>query len=997
MSARATSLALLMAATLFAAREPALDCGTQPGRVQQEVFLHQRHVLARARARPEGLRATSQFNAQAINQDVGSVAVMDDSGGVVGRRNPFDLDRKTLQFKPQGAGYNLTFGGDTFDLAAAQGGSRLPLGDDDTRQVALPFAFNFFGTSYHEVWVNSNGTVTFGRGDIDYTGSYGHFLAGPPVIALAFTDLDPSAATDPADGVRVTTEAGRVVISWLNVPLAGSAGYAIPPLDSLQVRLYPDGHFEVTYRITNVPAATVGITPGSFQPATLVDFTTGPVGVLGPTAEIFATADAIDMVYTAQRFYQTHDDSYDYLVVYNASGLNAGSGVVAYEMTTRSATKGVGDTATDLGASFGSPRRLQAVLNLGPVTQYPTNPNGSVAARYPTGDTPLTILGHEAGHLFLALVSVPDPANAGNRPMLGRAQVHWAFTYDSEASLLEGNRIRDDGASVSPRFTTTGTVEGYSPLDQYLMGFRAPEEVPQTFAVLNASQAQTRAPQTGISFTGARLDVNIGDVIQAAGRRTPDSTVAQRKFRFAFLLIVPAGSNLSDGGTITSAIAQVDRYRSEFEPFYASATGNRAVADTSIRQAATLSLAPGAGVVVGTNGSATIELAAPAAGAVTFSLRSANGVLMAPASATIAAGATRVTFPTFGARVGVEEFAAVSSDTRYDSPVARVQVGPASGLHVAIVRGDHQIAGAGVLPQPIVVQAVDQNNLGYSNVRLNAVSVSGGTVDPASAITDEFGLARFHWTPPANAGKLNISVDQVAGSAVTAVAPGRPVISSVVNAASFQARIAARGLVTIMGTDLTGGLGPFSSTGNPTMGSRLGAVVFAPPPLTINVNGTAAEFLYASDTQVNFLAPANLSPGLADISVTTYAGTSASVKAQVDTYAPGIFFDSVSGYGAILISGTGDVTQVHPAAPGDYLEIYCTGLGALDANGRTVTPQVTIAGVGAAVLYSGLSSVVGLYQVNVQVPGGVASGKQVLSLSVGGVVSNVVGVQIAAH
>ena len=75
-----------------------------------------------------------------------------------------------------------------------------------------------------------------------------------------------------------------------------------------------------------------------------------------------------------------------------------------------------------------------------------------------------------------------------------------------------------------------------------------------------------------------------------------------------------------------------------------------------------------------------------------------------------------------------------------------------------------------MLAQPIVVEAVDQNNLGYSNVRLNAVSVNGGTVDPASAITDEFGRATFRWTPPAGSGKLNISVDQVAGSAVTAVA-----------------------------------------------------------------------------------------------------------------------------------------------------------------------------------------------------------------------------------
>src|ERR1700730_9871782 len=97
------------AATLYAAREPMADCGTQAGRLQQEIFLHQRHLLSRAKQQTNRAAA-----APIINQDVGSIAVMDDSGGVAGRRNPFDLDRKTLVFNPTGAGYGLTLGGDTF-------------------------------------------------------------------------------------------------------------------------------------------------------------------------------------------------------------------------------------------------------------------------------------------------------------------------------------------------------------------------------------------------------------------------------------------------------------------------------------------------------------------------------------------------------------------------------------------------------------------------------------------------------------------------------------------------------------------------------------------------------------------------------------------------------------------------------------------------------------------------------------------------------------------
>jgi uncharacterized protein (TIGR03437 family) len=325
--------------------------------------------------------------------------------------------------------------------------------------------------------------------------------------------------------------------------------------------------------------------------------------------------------------------------------------------------------------------------------------------------------------------------------------------------------------------------------------------------------------------------------------------------------------------------------------------------------------------------------------------------------------------------------------------VARVQVGALSGLHPVIVSGDHQVAGSGVL-QPVVVEVVDQNNLPYSSVRLSAASLAGGTVVPASAITDESGLASFQWTPPASSGKLSISVDHAPGASVTATAPGRPAISSVVNAASFQPAIAPGGFVTVLGTDLAGGSGPFSITTAIGFASAQ-APVAVPAIPTLNVNGTATFFVYASDTQVNFLAPANLPSGQADISIATIAGTSAVVRAQVDAYAPGIFFDAASGYGSILISGTSDVTQVHPVAPGDYLEIYATGLGPLNAQGRTATPQVVIAGIPTPVLYSGLSSTPGLYQVNVQVPPGIPEGKQPLNLSIAGVMSNTVSVQIA--
>ena len=168
--------------------------------------------------------------------------------------------------------------------------------------------------------------------------------------------------------------------------------------------------------------------------------------------------------------------------------------------------------------------------------------------------------------------------------MLGAQAAHWAFTFNSEASLLEGNRIRDNGVGASPRFTTIGTVEGYAPLDQYLMGFRAPDEVPPTFYVAN-SGIFTRLPQVGVEFSGERRDIRIEEVIASEGRRTPDSTVAQRQFRFALILIVRAGRHHPPGGSrstgtlsarvraVLQKIGERPRHRRCFDPAGATAVG----------------------------------------------------------------------------------------------------------------------------------------------------------------------------------------------------------------------------------------------------------------------------------------------------------------------------------------------------------------------------------------------------------------------------------------
>ncbi|MEP6961551.1 MAG: hypothetical protein ABI995_05710 [Acidobacteriota bacterium] len=977
----AAGLAVLFVCGALLAKEPLLECGSYFTKAQEELFLHMRHTVRRAAAR----LASSDVAPRAAraNQDAGEIAVIGSGNGVVGVRNPFDLGSKTISFAPDGAGYIVQSSADTFDAAASQAGTRLPLDDDDTERITLPFAFPFYGTTYTSAFVNSNGTLSFTAGDLDFSGAFGHFAGGPPAIAALFCDLNPPSSTN---GVKLLSEPGRVVITWDNVPLSGDSFFNGG--QTFQLRIYPTGRIELTYtKVTDSLAnAVTGLNPGGLKPVTLTDLSAAPsTPFTTGVAESFTSSFAaeVDMMAAAQRFYQTHDDAYDYLVFYNAMGVSAGSGVVAYELTTRSAGDGYGDTPTNVGAEYGSKRQLQAVLNLGPTTQYPGSPTAPVPARATIGDTPLSILAHESGHLFLALVSVPSPSNSVFPPMLGAGLAHWAFPFNTDASFLEGNRIVDQGAQASPRFRTTGTVEHYSALDQYLMGFRAPQDVPPSFAVLNSGITNSRAPQVGVSFNGTKLDIPIEDVIKAAGRRTPDSTVAQRNFRFGFVMIVDENADTSPGSPAAAAIAQVDAYRAAFVDYYAGGTDFKGSISTTLRRNVDVSLAPASGVVLGGTANAYIELTTPSESAITFTIEKPQSIVNGPSAITIPAGSKKISFSLTGNRVGVEELRVVPSDARYHAAIARVQVNPASAIRVTVVQGDKQrVPASGALPLPIVVRVVDVNKLPYSNQTVTASVSTGGSLTPASAVTNEFGEATFVWTPaPGSFNSINFGVPGVPSSNTIATALGKPGVltGGVVNAANYTVPVGAGGFGSIFGGSLAGGV--VAKASGPNFPTTLSGV-------RVTINGAAVSLSYVSDSQINFIAPANIAAGTAQLAIETPLGVSAAIPIQIAAVAPGVFFDAATGNGAVLIAGTGLTTQVRAAKAGDFLEIYCTGLG--------ISPvaTVTIAGLNAEVTYAGPTVVQGLQQVNVKVPTGLPPGPQDLLLKVSGISGNSVRVQL---
>ena len=905
-------------------------CGTYPGNAYEALDLHQRFQrrLAAANKTP---RAASQRR----DADIGNIAVIESDDSIAARRNPFNLDKTQITFTPANGKYSYTLTGGGFDQVPAGSGTPLTgIGDDDTRRVPLPFPFTFYGIEYRELWVNSDGNLTFTAGDPDSASrSLGRMSGGPPRIAPLFTDLDPTVGRA---AVIVTANPDAFTVTWLAVP-----EYDTPtrPLN-FQVRLTPAGAITFAWDAALPTEGIVGISPGDTTARPfLASFLATPTGSGDSMiAERFGDAQALDLISAARRFYETHDDAYDYLAFFNATNVSAGSGVLAFETTVRGYRRGIGDTLLDNGRSYGSPNRLQAVLNMGPIGNFPANPNSLHPLRFGTGDT---VFAHEIGHLFLALSSIRDPNNPAARPMLGRQLAHWNFRFNSEASLLEGNRIRDDGPTASPRFVTTATVEGYSPFDQYLMGLRAAAEVPPTFLVENASTTLTD-PRVGVGFNGNRRDINVSDVIAVDGPRIPDHTLEQRRYRLGMVLIVSEGQSATPQN-----LALLERYRDELELAFPRYTSNRAAMDVSLRRNVRLSIEPASGAIAGANAVIEISVAELTKTPINFNIRTVNGLVDGPSLITIPPGNRSASASYKTLAPGVEIFRAEPENALfYMTSEARLNIAasPAS-LSLKILSGNRQPATPGVpLANPIVVKLTDANDLPYPNVRILA---SGGAVSPANALTGPDGRASFTWTPtdqPLNA--LQFRIEGAASPLAEAFALSRPAFAttSVLNAASFRPGIVPGSIATIFGANL-----------------------FAP---VVTIEGARAQVFYADDRQINFAVPAlTQTSATASVQVETALGA-ATAAVPLLSVQPGIFFDAASGRAAAIDRGS------------RIFELYATGLGS-----SAVTAQV--GGRPADVLFSGRApGFVGLFQINIRVDSAVPNGEQPVSLSSAGITSN---------
>jgi uncharacterized protein (TIGR03437 family) len=226
---------------------------------------------------------------------------------------------------------------------------------------------------------------------------------------------------------------------------------------------------------------------------------------------------------------------------------------------------------------------------------------------------------------------------------------------------------------------------------------------------------------------------------------------------------------------------------------------------------------------------------------------------------------------------------------------------------------------------------------------------------------------------------LAVSVS-ASGSGSTAT----PAVTSVSNGASFRQGFAPGAVLSVFGSNLA----PVTQSASSV-----------PLPLSVSgtevlVNGIAAPLYYVSPGQLNVQIPYEVNVGSEAVVSINNNGQVTTQSFPVAAAAPGIFTNP-----------SGALVPTSSAAIGQELAFYITGAGAVqpliadgaapasstalaDLPAPTGNVVVTIGGAHAPIDFVGIPwGLVGVTQINVTVPNGIAAGTQPVIVSVDGVVS----------
>jgi hypothetical protein len=569
----------------------------------------------------------------------------------------FDLLDRHATFVPRGEVFRIESGHGGFDDTHHRDGDRIAVGCGNSGcasvEVPLPFAFPFLGREYEQLFVNSDGSLTLGGADPATVLSPARMLSGPPRVApfaLAdeFAQLGRVSAFAGEAGVVITWEA--VGDDFVTFGFTWQAQLAPDGTIRFVYSRTPDH---------GLVGLSAGARAGPLHEIDLTSDHPRPLKA-GMIFEAFAPhipAATIDIIGLAREFYANYPDKFDFLVVFTDFPVDLGPDLLASQLTFANWTRGVGirniagDEVYDDDLVLVGSRELESFVQMNNINIYwpdaarmidpPLDPSsnrvmgigdGGPAVRT-TGPwthdqySPMSMLAHEVGHRWLAYPRFVHPQTGVGADSFDLTRErsarggHWnemfnallpagQFPGEPRASAMTGRGITDLGGPSFPQGTGFDDCaagqhaflasrpfrDGYSALDQYLMGLRTAAEVGPFFYVENPTLATRPQPPKGspppppptaggLALCGTRIELSVADIVAHPdmGPRMPalgdeqDRGPGRPDVKTVAFVLLTTSENHED------AVKRVDEFRRGWE-WYANglATGGRGHFDTSL-------------------------------------------------------------------------------------------------------------------------------------------------------------------------------------------------------------------------------------------------------------------------------------------------------------------------------------------------------------------------------------------------------------------------------
>ncbi len=311
------------------------------------------------------------------------------------------------------------------------------------------------------------------------------------------------------------------------------------------------------------------------------------------------------------------------------------------------------------------------------------------------------------------------------------------------------------------------------------------------------------------------------------------------------------------------------------------------------------------------------------------------------------------------------------------------------------ISGDQQTAMIGSTLRPLQFRLTQSDSTPLAN-RTALLSVTRGAASlPASVTTNANGEATIPVSLGAIAGPVYVTatVDGVGVLVfhLLAVSPDTPLVSGIVNAASFRSLAGQSGAgswITLFGSNLAATEAfPSGSLSNLLGGTQL---LLGSTPLLLS---------YASPGQINAFIPREVEIGATrQLVVNRNGALSPPLTLRATRADPGIFLFPGSNRAVAFAADGSLIGPDRPPRPGEVIVLYGTGFGAVSPEAESTQPapldrllrvagetRVLVNGVECRVEFSGLTpGSVGLYQINFVLPPNLQSAPARLSIQVSG-------------